>query len=59
MSKPKPRHYFACRRCGCSHKNPASSSICTDCGPIEALENLKRKEQIAEMEKRDMEYTDE
>lgn len=48
MSK---RHYVPCRRCGCNHKNPASSSLCNKCGEIEYMDNLRIKEEIAELER--------
>jgi hypothetical protein len=49
MNKSK-RHYVPCRNCGASHNNPSSSSICDDCGRIEYIENLQRKEETRKME---------
>ena len=43
------RHYVPCRRCGKTHQNPASSSLCEECGPIERLENIQRNAEIEEM----------
>jgi hypothetical protein len=48
--KKKSRHYFPCRCCGASHTNPASSSICNDCGTLEAIRNLENKEAIRLLE---------
>lgn len=42
------RHYTPCRLCKKVHTNPASSSLCNECGPIVRLENLKLKEEMAE-----------
>ena len=39
------RHYEPCRECGAQHTNPASSSICNDCGPAYAAKNQSEKEQ--------------
>lgn len=51
MTKPS-RQYVPCRRCGAIHRNPASSSLCNECGKLEALENLQHK---AEMDALDAE----
>ena len=45
------RHYVPCRRCGCEHTNPASSSLCNACGSIEYLENIERNREMREFEK--------
>lgn len=37
------RHYVPCRECGNEHRNPASSSICNECGPAYAIRNLEVK----------------
>jgi ribosomal protein L37E len=49
MSASKRRHVL-CRVCGLEHKNPASSSMCSDCGIGYAMENRKLKEEIRELE---------
>ena len=45
MAKQK-RHYVPCRECGKTHTNPASSSICNECGPAYALCNMEIKREI-------------
>jgi hypothetical protein len=43
MPKPKGRHHFPCRVCKRPHTNPASSSICSDCGREESFQNSARR----------------
>lgn len=45
------RHHVPCRNCGNEHLNPASSSLCDNCGPAERIDNLKRKAEIKELER--------
>ena len=49
------RRHVPCRRCGSNHKNPASSSLCNQCGEVEYMENLRIKEEIAELERQKLE----
>lgn len=35
----KQRNHVPCRRCGAAHTNKRSSSLCPDCGEIEASAN--------------------
>lgn len=45
------RKHQPCRVCGNKHTNPASSTLCSECGPKERLENLRIKEEIKQMNK--------
>ena len=39
MAKKCKRNHVACRECGNEHTNPASSSLCEECGPACAMRN--------------------
>lgn len=47
------RNHIPCRVCGRSHKNPASSSICPDCGAAERLANKIKKERVEQQQEMD------
>jgi ribosomal protein L37E len=44
--KKSTRRHVPCRECGKQHTNPASSSICNECGPAYALANRELKDEI-------------
>ncbi len=54
------RNHQPCRVCGNKHTNPASSSLCPDCGHKEYINNLQIKAEIEELEagirEREQEY---
>jgi hypothetical protein len=52
MANAKSRYYFACRVCKRPHSNPASSSICSDCGREESFQNSARRAREKEEEDR-------
>ena len=59
MAKSNRRH-VPCRECGKEHQNPASSSICNECGPAYAIKNAEAKREMEETEEfmRSQEYHD-
>ncbi len=57
MTKAK-RRYVPCRECGKKHNNPASSSICDDCGPKYALHSRIAKQEAVDFEVEEFESED-
>jgi ribosomal protein L37E len=49
--KKSTRRHVPCRVCGKQHTNPASSSICNECGPAYALANRELKEEMKALDK--------
>ena len=45
------RHHFPCRVCNKKHTNPASSSVCNECGPAVALKNRRLKAEMEALER--------
>lgn len=55
------RNWKPCRECGNDHKNPASSSLCGDCGRVLSLKRVESQDSesirsLLDSDKRDLLY---
>lgn len=46
------RNHSPCRECGCKHTNPASSTLCCDCGALVGMRNQKERQEQIDIENR-------